>query len=204
MRHPSSGAPPWSAFTPAERRLIDRLRTPAQVQAYLNALRYNTEPDGDTLRSFREVVRHRTAHCFEAAMFACVALEQHGYPPLVLSFESIDHLDHVLFVYTPTAGGVRSLDRATPACTDAFRFFRPPARSRARTSTLTSTTQAASARSPSPTCAVSRDVTGGSRRGASGRPSSTCSTTRITSCRPRARGSIVSARATFNSAKRTG
>ena len=100
MRHPSPGAPPWSAFTPAERRLIDRLRTPALVQAYLNALRYNTEPDGETQRSFREVVRHRTAHCFEAAMFACVVLEQHGYPPLVLSFESIDHLDHVLFVYT--------------------------------------------------------------------------------------------------------
>jgi len=100
MRHPATGAPPWSAFTPAERRLIDRLGTPARVQAYLNALRYNTEPDGETLRSFREVVRHRTAHCFEAAMFACVVLEQHGYPPLVLSFESIDHLDHVLFVYT--------------------------------------------------------------------------------------------------------
>ena len=26
-------------------------------------------------------------------------LEQHGFPPLVLSFESIDQLDHVLFVY---------------------------------------------------------------------------------------------------------
>ncbi len=26
-------------------------------------------------------------------------LEQHGYPPLVLSFESIDLLDHVIFVY---------------------------------------------------------------------------------------------------------
>jgi hypothetical protein len=100
MRRSSPGAPPWSAFTPAERRLIDGLRTPRQVQAYLNALRYNTEPDGDTLRSFRQVVRHHTAHCFEAAMFACVVLEQHGYPPLVLSFESIDHLDHVLFVYT--------------------------------------------------------------------------------------------------------
>ncbi len=99
MMHSSTGTPPWSAFTPAERRLIDRLRTPARVQAFLNALRYNTEPDGETLRTFREVVRHRTAHCFEAAMFACVVLEQHAYPPLVLSFESIDHLDHVLFVY---------------------------------------------------------------------------------------------------------
>jgi len=35
----------------------------------------------------------------EAALFAAVVLEQHGYPPLVLSFESIDELDHVIFVY---------------------------------------------------------------------------------------------------------
>src|SRR6266581_2436423 len=33
------------------------------------------------------------------ALFAAVVLEQHGYPPLVLSFESIDELDHVIFVY---------------------------------------------------------------------------------------------------------
>ena len=32
-------------------------------------------------------------------MFAAVVLEQHGYPPLVLSFESIDELDHVIFLY---------------------------------------------------------------------------------------------------------
>ena len=52
-----------------------------------------------TLRSFRGVVRHGTAHCLEAALAAAVILEQHGYPPLVLSFESIDELDHVIFVY---------------------------------------------------------------------------------------------------------
>jgi len=51
------------------------------------------------LRSFRGVVRHGCAHCLEAALFAAVVLEQHGYPPLVLSFESIDQLDHVIFVY---------------------------------------------------------------------------------------------------------
>jgi hypothetical protein len=32
-------------------------------------------------------------------MFAAVVLEQHGYPPRVLSFESIDELDHVIFIY---------------------------------------------------------------------------------------------------------
>ena len=45
------------------------------------------------------MIRHGTAHCLEAALAAAVILEQHGWPPLVLSFESIDGLDHVLFVY---------------------------------------------------------------------------------------------------------
>lgn len=94
-------APPASAFTERERRLIARLSTPLAVQRYLNRLPYNTEPPpgGATLRSFRGVVRHGCAHCLEAALFAAVVLEQHGYLPLVLSFESIDELDHVIFVY---------------------------------------------------------------------------------------------------------
>jgi hypothetical protein len=93
--------PPLDAFTPAERRLIQRLRTPGAVQRILNRLPYNIEPPPGraTLRSWRGVVRHRTVHCLEAALAAAVILEQHGYPPLVLSFESIDELDHVIFVY---------------------------------------------------------------------------------------------------------
>ena len=94
-------APLRSAFTPAERRIIDRLRTPLAVQRWLNRLPYNNEPPPGraTLRSLRGVVSHNTAHCLEAALAAAVILEQHGYPPLVLSFESIDELDHVIFVY---------------------------------------------------------------------------------------------------------
>src|SRR6476620_12334415 len=86
-------------FTPAERRLIQRLRTPTAVQRFLNRLPYNTETKGETLRSFRQVVRHGTAHCLEAALFATCVLEQHGYPPLLMGLESIDLLDHVIFVY---------------------------------------------------------------------------------------------------------
>jgi len=97
----NNAAPLPSSFTPPERRIIRRYRTPAAVQRYLNRLPYNNEPapGGATLRSFRGVIRHGTAHCLEAALAAAVILEQHGYPPLVLSFESIDELDHVLFVY---------------------------------------------------------------------------------------------------------
>jgi hypothetical protein len=66
----------------------------------LNALPYNQEPGGRaTLRSFRGVVREGCAHCLEAALFSAVTLEAHGYPPLLLSFESIDQLDHVIHVY---------------------------------------------------------------------------------------------------------
>jgi hypothetical protein len=97
----SAVKPPLSAFTAAERRVIRRCPTPAAVQRFLNGLAYNDEPPpgGATLRSFRGVVRAGAAHCMEAALAAAVILEQHGFPPLVLSFESIDELDHVLFVF---------------------------------------------------------------------------------------------------------
>jgi hypothetical protein len=98
--------PPRLPVTATERRVIARLRTPAAVQDWLNDLPYNQEKKGETLRSFRGVVRTGTAHCLEAALSAAVILEQHRYPPLVLSFESIDLLDHVIFVYrTPTGWG---------------------------------------------------------------------------------------------------
>src|SRR5439155_23798239 len=91
--------PALAVFTPAERRLIARLRTPNLMQRYLNRLPYNSEPRGETLRSFRQVLRHGKAHCSEAALLAACVLEQHGYPPLLMTFESVDLLDHVIFVY---------------------------------------------------------------------------------------------------------
>jgi len=96
--------PPALTLTPAERRVVDRLRSPLAVQRWLNALPYNQEKGGETLRAFRGVIRTGTAHCLEAALSAATILEQHRYPPLVLSFESIDLLDHVIFVYRTGTG----------------------------------------------------------------------------------------------------
>lgn len=101
---PPTEPPPLARFTKAEQTLIARLRTPAAVQGWLNALPYNAEQGGETLRTFRGVVQRGTAHCLEAALFAAVTLEQHGYPPLLLSFESVDRLDHVIFVYRGPRG----------------------------------------------------------------------------------------------------
>jgi hypothetical protein len=94
-----AGAPPVSAFTAAERILLRELATPRAVQRWLHALPYNREPLGETLRSFRGVVRHGIVHCLEAALCAATILEQHGSPPLLLSFESIDRLDHVIYAF---------------------------------------------------------------------------------------------------------
>ena len=89
----------WTRLTRAEAALAQRLTTPARVQAWLNALPYNNEPGGETQRSFRGVVRTGQAHCMEAALSAATLLELHGFPPLVMSLESVDLLDHVIFVY---------------------------------------------------------------------------------------------------------
>ena len=99
-----SPAPPKSAFTPREAGILDALRTPVQVQRWLESLPYNHEERGETLRTFRGVVRQDRAHCLEAALSAATVLEQHGYPPTLLDLESEDELDHVLFLFRGISG----------------------------------------------------------------------------------------------------
>ena len=45
------------------------------------------------------MVASGTAHCLEAALSAATILEASGYPSLLLSFESIDGIDHVIFPF---------------------------------------------------------------------------------------------------------
>ncbi|MDI6773701.1 MAG: hypothetical protein QME77_14120 [bacterium] len=97
MKH--AAPPPRTAFLPRERAIIEAHRTPRQAQRFLDAVRYNHHRVGVTLRSFREVIREGETHCMESALVAAVIMEQHGYPPLVVSLESQDNLDHVLFVF---------------------------------------------------------------------------------------------------------
>lgn len=124
---PPSSHEPKPPFLPAERRLISQLSTPLAVQRFLNRLPYNPERGGATLRSFRGVVARHSAHCLEAALFAATVLEQHGHPPLVMSLESIDLLDHVLFVYRESGrwGAVaRSRDPGLHGRLPVFRSLR--------------------------------------------------------------------------------
>jgi hypothetical protein len=86
-------------FRTKEWSVIQKYRTPKQVQDFLRTLPYNWEKQGETLRTFRGVVKHWSAHCLEAALTAATILEQHSYPPLLLDLESQDKLDHVLFLF---------------------------------------------------------------------------------------------------------
>lgn len=80
-------------------QLSRRLKTPQDVQRFLYTLEYNREKKKETLRSAAEAIKHKTAHCLEGSFVAAAILEHHGYPPLVVSMESIDLLDHVVFVF---------------------------------------------------------------------------------------------------------
>jgi hypothetical protein len=91
--------PGKEAFRPKEWAVIRKYRTPRQVQQFLRELPYNWEKKQETLRTLRGVVRHWQAHCLEGALTAATILEQHGYPPRLLDFESQDKLDHVLFLF---------------------------------------------------------------------------------------------------------
>lgn len=98
MRKPSSAfSDPLEAH---ERKLLSALRSPAQIQRFLDdEIVYNKEPDRDTCHSPRTVLAQRSAHCMEGALFAAMALRRLGHPALLVDLEAVRDSDHVLAVY---------------------------------------------------------------------------------------------------------
>jgi hypothetical protein len=83
-----------------ETRVLKALKTPEKIQRFLDIdIAYNKEPDGDTIRSPRRVLRDKVAHCFEGALLAAAALRVQGFPPLLLDLEAVHDDDHVLAVF---------------------------------------------------------------------------------------------------------
>src|SRR5271157_349775 len=114
---------PHNAFTAGERAVFRRLQSPEKIQRFLDDLGYNKEPDGPTCRSPRGVLRDRTAHCIEGALFAAAALRMMGEPPLLLDFEAVRDDDHVVAIFrrfghwapwrNPTSPDSASANRST-------------------------------------------------------------------------------------------
>ena len=121
----SRGRSRSNGFTPAELRLLSRLRTPGSIQTFIDTeVGYNVEATGETCRSPRRVMRDRVAQCMEGALFAAAALRFLGFPPLILDMESVRDLDmesvrdddHVLAVFCSRGLGELSGSPTTPAC----------------------------------------------------------------------------------------
>lgn len=91
-----------NGFNKGELLLFRRLSTPAKIQDYLNSVPFNFEKNGQTCFSPREVIKNKTAHCAEGAIFASAVLEFHGYKPLIMDLRSTTKpydYDHVVAIY---------------------------------------------------------------------------------------------------------
>jgi len=87
-------------LTPAERRTFARLNSPQKVQSFLDRLPPNFELDGETTMSPRRVLKARTAHCAEAAIFAAAALVFHAQPAWLLDLRALPNdQDHVITLF---------------------------------------------------------------------------------------------------------
>ncbi len=85
------------AFTQQEKKLMQKLNTPAKVQDFLNGLRFNFEEKGKTLKSPIMVLRKKNAHCLEGAILGAYILSLHGFPPLILHLQTTkDDFSHVV------------------------------------------------------------------------------------------------------------
>jgi hypothetical protein len=87
---------PATVWAPGELRLLRSFAAPVGIQLFLNRLPYN---DRATALSPRGVMRERTAHCFEGALFAAAALRFLGYPPLIVDLAADNDDDHVIAIF---------------------------------------------------------------------------------------------------------
>jgi hypothetical protein len=83
-------------FAPSELRTLRALKTPAGIQRYLDDMPYHL---AGTAWSPRMVLREKTAHCLEGAVFAAAALRALGFPPLIFDLEADQDTDHVVAIY---------------------------------------------------------------------------------------------------------
>ena len=73
-------------FSLPHAKKLARLKTPNEIQTFINSIPPNFELDGDTCLSATEALRQKRAHCIEAAFIAAAALWMNGDPPLLMDF----------------------------------------------------------------------------------------------------------------------
>jgi hypothetical protein len=83
-------------WTNDEIKFLKTLSDPDKIQGFLDSIEYN--PDYEC-RSPRWVIRKKSAHCFEGALFSAAALQFIGYKPLIVDMKSFNDDDHVIAVF---------------------------------------------------------------------------------------------------------
>jgi hypothetical protein len=85
------------SLTKRERRAVSILITPAKIQAFLDEIPYSGE---ERYRCPLTVLRERTGHCFDGALFAAAMLRRLGHRPLILDMlPNARDDDHLLALY---------------------------------------------------------------------------------------------------------
>ncbi len=83
-------------WTKDETSFLKTLSDADRIQGFLDSLDYNPVYE---CRSPRWVIRKRSAHCFEGALFAAAAMQFNGYKPLIVDLKAYNDDDHVITVF---------------------------------------------------------------------------------------------------------
>jgi hypothetical protein len=84
-------------FTADEQKVFRTLTSPYTIQEFLDEVEYSDEA---RYRSPRSVLRDGKAHCYDGAIFACAALQYHGYLPQIVELLPNDHDDdHIVALF---------------------------------------------------------------------------------------------------------
>ncbi len=83
-------------WTKDETEFFKTLSNPDKIQSFLDSTDYNPSYE---CRSPMHVIRKRSAHCFEGALFAAAALQFIGHSPLIVDMKAYNDDDHVIAVF---------------------------------------------------------------------------------------------------------
>ena len=84
------------SWTDNEIKFLQTIKEPHNIQDFLDTIDYNPNYE---CRSPGWVIKKRSAHCFEGALFAAASLEFLGYKPLIIDMKAFNDDDHVIAVY---------------------------------------------------------------------------------------------------------
>jgi hypothetical protein len=83
-------------WTKEEKSFLEEFDLPWSIQVFLDSIGYNPNYE---CRSPRWVIKKRSAHCFEGALFAAAVLDFIGYRPLIVDMRAYNDDDHVIAVF---------------------------------------------------------------------------------------------------------